>query len=87
MYDISGADFENLFILGAKTQRAVGGQSFSRPLNPFAADQIDPDRPADGVARRLIGGGDVTWPMSARVIVQALQFSQQRGQKSAPVDG
>jgi hypothetical protein len=60
VYDISGADFENLSILCAKTQRAVGGESFGCPFGLLAAGQLDPDRFADGIARRLIRGGDVT---------------------------
>src|SRR6266498_2381060 len=86
VYDISGADFENLSILGKKTQRAVGGKPFGCPFNLFTADQFDPDRFPNGVARHSIRGGDVSWPVGARVIVQAVQFSQQRGQESAPVD-
>ena len=76
MYDISGADFENLTILGAKTQRAVGGEHLGCPFYLFAADQLDLDRFADGVACSLIRGGDVTRPVGARVIVQAFQFVQ-----------
>jgi len=86
VYDISGADFENLSILGKKTQRAVGGKPFGCPFNLFTADQFDPDWFPNGVARHSIRGVDVSWPVGARVIVQAVQFSQQRGQESAPVD-
>src|SRR5207247_3153480 len=81
VYDISGADFENLSILGKKTQRAVRGKPFGCPFNLFTADQFDPDRFPNGVARHSIRGGDVIWPVAARGVVQSVPFSHLRAQE------
>src|SRR2546428_13809447 len=84
VYDISGADFENLSILGKKTQRAVGGKPFGCPFNLFTADQFDPDRFPNGVARHPIRGADASWPRAARVTDQPGPSPPQPGPEFPP---